>query len=137
MKMLGSAIFRVAICMLLLLPTGPQTGAVAQKGISIITDPLRTANWRAVEEEFMAWVERVEQQQLQGVKSEEASLGYKDHTAGSTIVVGARGFHKVQDAVDAAPRGTRTIIQINPGTYTYEHQPYEVQFLVNDTQFST
>lgn len=116
--MLGSAIFGVATFMLLLL-AWPQPGT-SQSGM--FTDPFRTANWRAVQQDFMAWVERVEQDHLQTVKAGEAALGHKEHdilAAGNTIVVGAGGYDKVQHAVDAAPEGTRTIIQINAGTYKY------------------
>lgn len=89
----------------------------------MFTDPFRTANWRAVEGDFMAWVDEVEKSHLQSVKAGEATLGYKEHNnilaAGNTLVVGNGGYGKVQDAVDAAPKGTRTIIQINGGTYRY------------------
>lgn len=64
----------------------------------------------------MAWVERVEQEHQQSV-SEASQEHHNILAAGNTIVVGAGGYDKVQDAVDAAPEGTRTIIQINPGTY--------------------
>lgn len=70
----------------------------------------------------MLWVERVKQGHLQSVKHGGAAAGYKDHAIlaeGNTIAVGAGGFKKVQDAVNAAPEGIRTIIQINAGIYVY------------------
>lgn len=107
--------------MLIILLAWPAV-VLAQSGM--FTDPFRTANWRAVETDFMAWVEQVEKAHLESVRAAaEAALDDKEHhsilAAGNTIVVGAGGYDKVQDAVDAAPSGTRTIIQINAGTYKY------------------
>lgn len=97
----------------------------------MFTDPFRTANWRAVESDFMQWVQQVEEGHLQSVKAGEAALGYKDHNilaAGNTLVVGNGGYNKVQDAVNAAPSGARTIIQINAGTYKYVYRSLSVLF---------
>lgn len=106
-------------CVLFILMAWPSTSVVqAQSGM--FTDPFRTSNWRAVETDFMAWVDHVQTNHRQSVKAGEAALGYKDHSilaASNTIVVGEGGYNKVQDAVNAAPSGTRTIIQINSGTY--------------------
>ena len=119
-----STLFAVATFMLMLL-AWPRA-AVAQR--SMFTDPFRTSNWRAVQEDFMAWVERVEQEHLQSV-SEASQEHHNILAAGNTIVVGAGGYDKVQDAVDAAPEGTRTIIQINPGTYKYVNIPSTLSML--------
>jgi hypothetical protein len=81
-----------------------------------------------VQEDFMAWVERVEQEHLQSA-SEASQEHHNILAAGNTIVVGAGGYDKVQDAVDAAPEGTRTIIQINPGTYKYVNIPSTLSML--------
>lgn len=110
----------VAACLLVILLAWPPAGVRAQSGM--FTDPFRTANWRAVETDFNQWVKQVEADHLQSVKAGEATLGYKDHNnnilaAGNTLVVGNGGYNKVQDAVNAAPSGTRTVIQINAGTY--------------------
>ncbi|XP_024370104.1 probable pectinesterase 53 [Physcomitrium patens] len=86
----------------------------------LITDPDRTLNWRAVEADFLTWVDRVEHDYVESVRAGEAVLGCADHSilaGGNTLVVGGGGYQKVQDAIDAAPQGTRTVIQINPGTY--------------------
>ncbi|KAG0573796.1 hypothetical protein KC19_VG209700 [Ceratodon purpureus] len=69
--------------------------ALAQSGM--FTDPFRTAKWRAVQGDFMAWVERVEQEHLQNVKAGEAALVHEEHdklAAGNTIVVGAGGYER-------------------------------------------
>ena len=64
----------------------------------------------------MAWVEKVKQRHVASVKAGAEYFG-NVLDAGNTIVVGGGEYENVQDAVDAAPQGTRTIIQINAGNY--------------------
>lgn len=108
-----------AVAGILFLVVWPQA-AVAQLGW--LTDPFRSSNWKAVEADFMAWVEKVEQGHLASVKAGEAAAEYKELknvllNAENILVVGAGGYEKVQEAVDAAPEGARTVIQIYAGNY--------------------
>lgn len=86
-------------------------------------DPKKTINRDAVEKDFFSWVATMEQNHQAHITADTAEMTFQDFNGGTlaaanTLVVGAGGYKTVQSAVnDAASGGSRTIIQINSGTY--------------------
>lgn len=93
-------------------------------------DPKKTINRDAVEKDFFSWVATMEQNHQAHITADTAEMTFQDFNGGTlaaanTLVVGAGGYKTVQSAVnDAASGGSRTIIQINSGTYRSEFSQF-------------